>query len=260
MTIEARKARYLLRFDDMCPTMDHVRWKRFEILLQRHRIRPILSVVPDNLDPVLNVAPADPGFWSKMKQLQDDGWAIAQHGFQHLRDAQGRSLVPLHEHSEFAGMAGATQRTRIESGFALLRSRGLSPTVWVAPRHGFDLTTIECLRAVGIAVVSDGFARFPYRQHGLFWIPQQMWSPAPKREGVWTICVHLNSATESRLAELESFISSCAASFTSVEELQCEYGRRSMSMEDRAFAFCWLRMVRWKARVLAIPSVRRMLR
>ena len=55
--------------------------------------------------------------------------------------------------------------------------RGCIPRVWVAPRHGMDLTTLDVLREEGIAVVSDGFAKGPYREHGLTWIPQQLWAP-----------------------------------------------------------------------------------
>ena len=60
----AGQARYLLRFDDLCPTMALDRWKRFLPLIEEFGIRPILAVVPENCDPELKVAADDPEFWS----------------------------------------------------------------------------------------------------------------------------------------------------------------------------------------------------
>jgi hypothetical protein len=63
------RATYLLRFDDLCPTMSKERFDRFMNIVKRHRIRPILAVVPDNQDPELNVNDPDPAFWNRMRDL-----------------------------------------------------------------------------------------------------------------------------------------------------------------------------------------------
>src|SRR5256885_866914 len=41
-------ARYLVRFDDLCPTMNWDVWKSVEEVLFRTGIRPLLAVIPDN--------------------------------------------------------------------------------------------------------------------------------------------------------------------------------------------------------------------
>jgi predicted deacetylase len=91
----SRPAQYLLRFDDLCPTMDRERWERFLPLLAQYKIRPILAVVPDNQDRALELSPPDAGFWEEMRARQASGATIALHGYRHLCVNRGRSLVPL---------------------------------------------------------------------------------------------------------------------------------------------------------------------
>ena len=56
-------ARYLVRFDDICPTMNWRVWEQLEPLLQAHGVKPIMAVVPDNHDRHLVVDAPQPGFW-----------------------------------------------------------------------------------------------------------------------------------------------------------------------------------------------------
>ena len=77
-------ARYLVRFDDICPTMNWAAWSRIETVLDRHGVAPILAVVPDNRDPKLMVDNSRADFWARVRGWQTKGWTIALHGFQHL--------------------------------------------------------------------------------------------------------------------------------------------------------------------------------
>ena len=47
------KARYLIRFDDICPMMNWRIWAEIEAILLEKKVKPILDVVPDNQDPHL---------------------------------------------------------------------------------------------------------------------------------------------------------------------------------------------------------------
>lgn len=161
-------AHYLIRFDDLCPTMNRARWAQCEALMRRFSIRPILAVVPDNLDPELIADAEDPAFWGRMRALQEEGWTIALHGLRHDCSVAGKSLVPLHRHSEFAGVPAEKQLRMLGEGVRILNGHGLSPTVWAAPRHGFDGNTLAGLKQVGIHTVSDGLFRFPFREDGIF--------------------------------------------------------------------------------------------
>ncbi len=230
-----RQAQYLLRFDDLCPTMDRARWERYLRLIRRFSLCPILAVVPENLDPDLVRCEPDPGFWAEMRELQVAGAAIGLHGYRHLSEGHGRSLIPLHKRTEFAGVAEDTQREWIQTGLARLRAQGLEPQIWVAPRHGFDRATLRVLQLEGIEVLSDGFAAAPFREHGANWIPQQLWEPVDKQSGLWTICLHANSATDDQALALERFLERFAAQFTSVERVLAEWSFPARKLGDRIF-------------------------
>lgn len=242
-------AQYLLRFDDLCPAMDRAAWERFLPLIRRFGIKPILAVVPENRDAELERGPADAGFWDEMRGLQAEGATIGLHGYRHLCEATGRSLIPPHRKTEFAGVAEPVQREWIAAGLEILRGHGLEPRIWVAPRHGFDRATLAALRDEAVEIISDGFAARPFREQGAVWIPQQLWGPAQRRSGLWTICVHANSATDQAVGELEDFLGLFGAQFTSVDRVLAEWPIRERSVGDRWFHTrtawrMWLRRLR----------------
>ena len=229
------KAQYLLRFDDLCPTMDRARWERFRRLIERFGLRPILAVVPDNCDPELERDLPHPAFWDEMRALQAAGATIGLHGYRHLCAAAGHSLIPGHRRTEFAGASLELQRQWIRAGLRMLRSRGLQPRIFVAPRHGLDLGTAQALREEEMELVSDGFAKRPFHDHGLAWIPQQLWRPVEKESGLWTICLHSNSAMDKDVAVLEAFLERFSSQFTSVDRVLAEWPIARRSFSDRRF-------------------------
>ncbi len=230
-----RPAQYLLRFDDLCPTVSRAGWERFLPLIEEFGIRPIVAIVPDNQDADLERAAPDPEFWARMRALEAAGATIALHGYQHLCWSGGRSLVPLHHRTEFAGVDAATQAEWIDAGLLILRTQGLNPRVWVAPRHGFDRNTLAALRGQGIRVLSDGLARVPFARGGLIWIPQQLWAPVEKSQGLWTICVHTNSARALLADQVEAFLRLHAAQFTSVDRVLAELMPGPLSLGERIY-------------------------
>jgi predicted deacetylase len=215
----ARPAQYLLRFDDLCPTHARQRWQRFVPLLEEFRVKPILAIVPDNCDPGLALEEPDREFWEEMRGFQAAGAAIGLHGYRHRCASASRSLVPLHGESEFAGVPEPIQRMWIGEGLEILRAHGLDPVIWVAPRHGFDDATLRALRSERIALLSDGFARRPFLRGGLTWIPQQLWAPESRSCGLWTICLHANSASDADVEKLRGFLEEHAGQFTAVERV-----------------------------------------
>src|SRR5579863_10035621 len=97
-------AQYLLRVDDLCPTVHADRWHALEVLIEEFEIKPILGIVPDNRDPELCQSAPNPEFWPQMRALESAGASIGLHGFRHLCASRGCSLVPIHRISEFAGV------------------------------------------------------------------------------------------------------------------------------------------------------------
>jgi len=221
------------------------------VLVARYKLRPILAVVPHNHDPELVIDPPDPDFWGEMRAHQAEGATIGLHGYRHRCEAKGQSLIALHKRTEFAGISRATQREWIRAGMGTLRGQRISPKIWVAPRHGFDRVTLEVLRDEGIELVSDGFAKGPFVSHGVTWIPQQLWRPVRKSSGLWTICVHANSATEQAFSELEEFVGRFAEQFTSVNEVVEQWPVRERTWGDKWFhaQMMWRTRLRSRRRV-----------
>lgn len=229
-------ARFLVRLDDACHTMDRARWAAIEAVLDEFGVRPIVAVVPDNKDPDLQMADVDPDFWCAVRRWRDKGWAIAMHGYQHvLRETNARMLLPFYRRSEFAGLAYAQQAEKVRASLALFRANGVEPTVWVAPAHCFDETTLRALeRETAIRVVSDGIARSTFRAHGFDWVPQQLWSFAPKRSGVWTVCLHPGSLDAEGLAKLVESLRDYRETITSLDEVFLS--GRPLALSDRIYA------------------------
>jgi len=218
-SVNSRSPLYLIRLDDFCPTMLQDRRERFLSIFARHGVSPILAVVPDNQDPELNRQAPDPEFWTCMRTLQAGGATIAMHGYRHLCSSQGKSLLGLHENTEFAGVDPSLQKQWIRSGLAILRGHGLQPRLFVAPRHGFDRSTLRALADEGLNVLSDGFARRPFIQNKFLWIPQQLWEPVTKRTGLWTICIHTNTAPADLEERLDKFLKEHAGHLTSFDRV-----------------------------------------
>jgi peptidoglycan/xylan/chitin deacetylase (PgdA/CDA1 family) len=230
-----RPAQYLLRFDDLCPTISAARWQEYRKLVEEFGVRPILAVVPDNMDADLFHSPPDSQFWTGLKEMETAGAVIAVHGLKHLCSSSGRSLLNLHRSTEFAGIDFKTQRNWIRDGFDILRRAGLNPRLWVAPRHGFDRNTMRALHDLGVEYISDGFARVPHCRLGVTWIPQQLWSPVAKPKGLWTICIHPWAASRSDLRRLRRFLEKHAAQFTCFDRVIHEFSPQRLDLREKIY-------------------------
>ena len=246
-------AEYLLRFDDFCPTMNHEKWKQLADLLDHYGIKPIVAVVPDNEDYSLEFAPEDPSFWDRMNRLQANGYVIALHGYQHVCNVRGHSMVRLHALTEFAGASEPEQRYKIDE-MRVLQSHGLTPQIWVAPRHGFDRTTVKLLGQLGITTISDGFARYPFQLEGALWIPQQLWDVKEIAQGVWTVCCHPNTLAERSLDHLRTFLHAHHSQFTTVEEVRQRWSTRQHSLGDRIFDSLWRNRITVRGRLSRVKQ------
>ena len=242
------KVSYLLRFDDICPTMKWSNWDAIEYILLEQDIRPIMAVVPDNRDSDLYVESPNPDFWNRARRWQALGWAIGLHGFQHTYVTSHPGLFSRRKASEFAGLPPCAQRKKVESALAILRDEGLESNLWVAPGHSFDRNTVRIIRELGITTISDGFTICPYTdEHGILWIPQQLSEKqvltAPRRRpvelkarGVWTVCFHANSWSKEDIRCFQSEIGRYRRLIRTADEVRMAYGGRQISWLDRIHA------------------------
>ncbi|WP_326536473.1 DUF2334 domain-containing protein [Pseudorhodoferax sp.] len=232
-------ARYLLRFDDICPTMDWQAWARIDDILQRHRIKPLLAVVADNRDPHLQVGAARSDFWDYIRRCQRQGWSIAMHGYQHLYQSAAPGLLGLNRHSEFSGLPREAQRAKIAQAASIFARERVRVNAWIAPGHNFDDVTLEILAEHGIALVSDGFYFRPVRHKGHVWLPQQLWRLRRMPFGTWTVCLHANGYSEAQIQAFERDVQRFARDIVDCAQALAEQPPQPASLLDHGFSSLW---------------------
>lgn len=152
----SKKHKFLLRFDDICPTMDWNQWKRACAVLEEYKIKPLIGVIPNCFDPKLNIDSARGDFWNYIKELQTRGFAIAMHGYEHQYSSQSAGIVGLSRQSEFAGLTYDEQLEKLAKGKNVFDEKGIIVDTFFAPSHSYDLNTLKALNELGFKWVSDG--------------------------------------------------------------------------------------------------------
>jgi predicted deacetylase len=225
--------RFLLRFDDICPTMRWSVWNEVEKILIRTGAQPILAVVPDNRDEDLVFGSPNPDFWARVRSWQKRGWTIGLHGYQHRYVTKEPGMFGRIPFSEFAGLSIDVQENKLRNALQIFHANKVFPELWVAPAHSFDANTLAALSNVGMRTISDGYALYPYRDsEGFTWIPQQVGRFRNIPFGVWTVCHHFNDWTALEIAQLDRDLSQFAAHFTSMPSVLERYKLRRHSMLD----------------------------
>lgn len=172
----------LLRFDDICPTMDFARFEQAMDLMDSVNAKPLVGVIPKCEDPDLFIEEAHKDFWDYVKNLQAKGYKVAMHGYQHVFDNSVQGIVNESHKSEFAGHTYEEQFEKIKQGKAILEKNGIFTDVFFAPAHSYDMNTIKALRDNGFRYMSDGKSSKPYMKYGIKCIPCRA-SGVPKLKG-----------------------------------------------------------------------------
>ena len=240
-------ARYLLRFDDICPGMNWQAWSQIEAILKDADIRPIVAVVPDNTDASLNVGPIHSDFWAKVREWQAMGWTIGIHGYRHEYVTRESGIIGVSPHSEFAGLAYEAQLEKIQKGIEIFKRNEIKPQVWVAPSHSFDQNTIKALAAAGIRSLSDGHSFYPYRdRNDVLWMPQQFWRLRSMPFGIWTICYHHNLWTDRNVLEFKNDVEKFRSRISRFDVLSEAYASRKCTLFDTVAEVCFGGLFRLK--------------
>ena len=105
----------------------------------------MLGVIPDNHDPDLLIDEPRKDFGEYIRNLQNEGYKIAMHGYQHVFDVNANGIVTrkcAYNHSEFAGHPYNVQYQKIREGKTILESHGIHTDVFFAPAHAYDDNTL----------------------------------------------------------------------------------------------------------------------
>ena len=213
-----------IRMDDITPGMDWEKFERFIALLEQYQIKPLLGIVPDNQDPGLNVEPEREDFYGRMRQLQEQGYVMALHGWHHVYVTKKRGMFPLNPFSEFAGVPKEQQAERIQEGKKLLEAQGICPKLFMAPGHSFDRHTLAALKQCGMDKLTDGFGKHPYVYGGMTFYPIAFKrdSSLKKKAGCTTLVFHTNTMKEQDFAAFEKLLKIHGEKFADYAEYMSE--------------------------------------
>lgn len=166
-----RNKKILIRFDDICPTMNWELWQKAERLLDSYGIKPLLGVIPNSTDPDLKINPDRPDFWEWLKKKQSEGYVIAMHGLNHVFNSSNRGILTTRIGSEFAGIPYEEQVLKIRKGKEILEDHGIHTDIFFAPGHSYDENTVKALSTCGFKYISDGKGGKSYVWHGVKFLP-----------------------------------------------------------------------------------------
>lgn len=191
-----KERKILIRFDDICPTMDFVQFERALKVLEEHNVKPLLGVIPECKDKELLIESEHEEFWELMKSLQSKGYTLAMHGYTHVYDSKKRGIVNIGYKSEFAGHTYEEQYRRIKEGKEILTLKGIETNIFFAPSHSYDANTLKALAANGFKYISDGMSSKPMIRYGILCIPcRTTGCPKISRKGYYTAVFHAHEWT-----------------------------------------------------------------
>ncbi len=214
---------FIIRLDDACPTMNHENWARMEELLDRYGVKPIVGVIPECRDTAEDFQhECDPCFWEKVRQWQEKGWEISQHGLYHTFHDTPKGTryfqKNIGDYTEFAGLPYEEQANMIKEGYQRLTAYGIQPTSFFAPAHTYDENTVKACKAVGyFRFISDGYALRVFQKKGMTFIPSTFDTPKKMPFGLYTFIYHPSKMESIGFEYLEDFLKKNQKHITNVE-------------------------------------------
>lgn len=199
--------KYIIRLDDACEKMDVVKWSKMEKLLDFYNIKPLVGVIPNCEDPMMEKYPVDNLFWEKVRTWKTKGWIIALHGYNHVYSTKCGGINPVNKRSEFAGESLIVQKEKIRNGLDIFRKHGIDTSVFFAPSHTFDENTLLALKEESkIRIINDTIAFDSYCCGDFGFIPQQSGKARKLPFKTITFCYHPNIMEENDYLKLEKFL------------------------------------------------------
>ncbi len=212
--------RIAIRLDDITPDMDWTKFNSFKALLDENNIKPLIGVVPENLDEKLSIDEAHTDFWDFLHTLEKEGWIISQHGVNHVYKTKKMGCFPLNQLSEFAGLDYEEQLKNLKKGKEILEAHDIKTDIFMAPAHSFDKNTLKALKELGFNKITDGFGDMPYNYGDFTYYPIsfKQSSSLKKEKGYTTFVFHVNTMSENEFKKYEDLFRKRKDDFISYKE------------------------------------------
>lgn len=243
-------AKYLIRMDDACHQMPIDKWNKFEVFFIENGIKPIVGVVPDNKDKVLG-EDFDKNFWIRVRNWKNLGWSIAIHGLHHILNPieETKTFFGFGGKSEFVGLNEEVQKNILTKGLEIFKKNGISPEIFMAPSHAFDMTTLKCLKKVStIRLITDGFSFRPFIKNDFIFFPQQLWSVRKMPFGLFTICIHPTTMNNQEIDIVLKKIKSISNNIISIDDFNFTKIKK-YNIVDSVFTFLYKIALKYKFRL-----------
>lgn len=210
-----------IRIDDVTEDMDWEKFHRFEALLEKYGIRPLIGVIPANRDRSLMTGEKKKDYADWIKEKQKQGWMIAMHGYDHIYTTKRGGMLPLNHFSEFAGIGFAEQADRLRAGVREMQAMNLRTEIFMAPAHSFDRNTVKALKTCGFRYITDGFGSGPYERGGMVYLPiaVQKSRELKKKDGITTFVVHTATMREEDFLSYEKLFERYHDRFVGYDEM-----------------------------------------
>ncbi|MGY4687974.1 DUF2334 domain-containing protein [Petrotoga sp. DB-2] len=237
---------FLLRLDDASEYRNTDSWQKIENLLDKHNIKPIVGVIPNNKDEsFLKKYQKDENFWGKVIEWQNKGWAIALHGYNHILETNIGGMNPINKKSEFAGLPLELQREKIRKGVKIFNEKGIESKIFFAPFHTFDLNTLKAIQLESkIRIINDTIANDIYKFNEFYFIPQQAGSVRNLPLKIVTFCYHPNEMKAKDFDKLDLFLTKNINKFITFEEINLK--DRKFNIYDRILKFVYFSLRKFR--------------
>jgi predicted deacetylase len=232
--------------DDITPDMDYAKFFRFKELCDRYQVKPLIGVVPDNRDKMLQIDEKRANFWEYVLKLQAEGWTIAQHGVYHVYTTKKMGCFPLNRLSEFAGLSYDKQYKMLSYGKDILEKNGIKTNIFMAPAHSFDKKTLKALKNLGFTKITDGFGDMPYIKNGITYYPisYKQSSSLKKDKGYTTFVVHTNTMSDKDFERYGKLLKENKGKIISYSEiLQLEALKRGFSGDIKEYIMAIMKFI-----------------
>lgn len=176
-----------LRFDDYHQDIDNETWVNVLSQYDKQGLRGVIGVIPK-----YHGEPLSGDVVPFLRDLRENGWELAQHGYTHEDIGDGRGGQLYHERSEFCGVPLVEQRRRIGEGRDILKRHGIEPTTFIPPWHEFNSDTIRALSEHGFDCINEGRWPVPRTIEGITLVPTHIPAVTPYMigAGVVTLVSH----------------------------------------------------------------------
>jgi predicted deacetylase len=198
----------LIRIDDISSHMNWNLMNKCEELFNKHNIKPLLGVIPNNEDEEILKYEKKENFWEQVRIWQNKGWEISMHGYNHVYDTETnkKDFFGYGGRSEFYGHSFENQMNKILRGKKIFNNEGVKVKSFFAPNHTYDLNTFKALKENNLMNVIDGYGFFPYKEFEINFIPQLFYKEIMLPYGIQSTQVHLNYMNDNSFLRFEKFI------------------------------------------------------